>query len=406
MSTFYDRLETRSADERAADIAKTLPEQIARAKGLAGYAGTLSDIDPASVTSIENLASLPVLRKSEIGKSQAENPPLGGFITRPVSGFAHVFQSPGPIYEPGGNDHDWWRMGRALHAGGIGKGDIVQNCFSYHLTPAGSIFENGARAVGATVLPAGIGQTELQARAAHDVGTTAYAGTPDYLKVILDKAADMGLPLKITKAVVGGGALFPSLRQEYADRGISCLQGYATADLGNIAYESPAMEGMIIDEGVIVEIVRPGTGDPVAPGEVGEVVVTTLNPDYPLIRFATGDLSAIMAGQSRCGRTNARIKGWMGRADQTTKIKGMFVRPEQVAAFVAKHNEIAKARVIAGRDGEMDTMTVQIEAEGGNVDVYSSSVADALKLKGKIEIVAVGSLPNDGKVIDDQRVYD
>ena len=406
MSTFYDRLETRSADERAADIAKTLPEQIARAKGLAGYAGTLSDIDPASVTSIENLASLPVLRKSEIGKSQAENPPLGGFITRPVSGFAHVFQSPGPIYEPGGNDHDWWRMGRALHAGGIGKGDIVQNCFSYHLTPAGSIFENGARAVGATVLPAGIGQTELQARAAHDVGTTAYAGTPDYLKVILDKAADMGLPLKITKAVVGGGALFPSLRQEYADRGISCLQGYATADLGNIAYESPAMEGMIIDEGVIVEIVRPGTGDPVAPGEVGEVVVTTLNPDYPLIRFATGDLSAIMAGQSPCGRTNARIKGWMGRADQTTKIKGMFVRPEQVAAFVAKHNEIAKARVIAGRDGEMDTMTVQIEAEGGNVDVYSSSVADALKLKGKIEIVAVGSLPNDGKVIDDQRVYD
>ena len=406
MSTFYDRLETRSADERAADIAKTLPEQIARAKGLAGYAGTLSDIDPASVTSIENLASLPVLRKSEIGKSQAENPPLGGFITRPVSGFTHVFQSPGPIYEPGGNDHDWWRMGRALHAGGIGKGDIVQNCFSYHLTPAGSIFENGARAVGATVLPAGIGQTELQARAAHDVGTTAYAGTPDYLKVILDKAADMGLPLKITKAVVGGGALFPSLRQEYADRGISCLQGYATADLGNIAYESPAMEGMIIDEGVIVEIVRPGTGDPVAPGEVGEVVVTTLNPDYPLIRFATGDLSAIMAGQSPCGRTNARIKGWMGRADQTTKIKGMFVRPEQVAAFVAKHNEIAKARVIAGRDGEMDTMTVQIEAEGGNVDVYSSSVADALKLKGKIEIVAVGSLPNDGKVIDDQRVYD
>jgi len=406
MSTFYDRLETRSADERAADIAKTLPEQIARAKGLAGYAGTLSDIDPASVTSIENLASLPVLRKSEIGKSQAENPPLGGFITRPVSGFAHVFQSPGPIYEPGGNDHDWWRMGRALHAGGIGKGDIVQNCFSYHLTPAGSIFENGARAVGATVLPAGIGQTELQARAAHDVGTTAYAGTPDYLKVILDKAADMGLPLKITKAVVGGGALFPSLRQEYAERGISCLQGYSTADLGNIAYESPAMEGMIIDEGVIVEIVRPGTGDPVAPGEVGEVVVTTLNPDYPLIRFATGDLSAIMAGQSPCGRTNARIKGWMGRADQTTKIKGMFVRPEQVAAFVAKHDEIAKARVIAGRDGEMDTMTVQIEAEGGNVDVYSSSVADALKLKGKIEIVAVGSLPNDGKVIDDQRVYD
>lgn len=406
MSTFFDELETRSADARASDNAAQLPEQIARAKGISGYANSLANVDASAITSVEALASLPVLRKSEIGKSQAENAPLGGYITRPVSGFAHVFQSPGPIYEPGGIEHDWWRMGRALHAAGVGSGDIVQNCFSYHLTPAGSIFENGARAVGATVVPAGIGQTELQARAAHDIGTTAYAGTPDYLKVILDKAGEMGLPLKITKAVVGGGALFPSLRQEYADRGISCLQGYATADLGNIAYESPAMEGLIIDEGVIVEIVRPGTGQPVAPGEVGEVVVTTLNPDYPLIRFATGDLSAVMAGESPCGRTNMRIKGWMGRADQTTKIKGMFVRPEQVAALVAKHDEISKARVIAGRDGEMDTMTVQIEADGGQAEIYAGSIADVLKLKGKVEVVPVGSLPNDGKVIDDQRVYD
>jgi len=406
MSTFFDELETRSADARAADVASQLPEQIARAKGISGYGSSLANVDASAITSLAALASLPVLRKSEIGQSQAENAPLGGFVTRPVSGFAHIFQSPGPIYEPGGVEHDWWRMGRFLHAAGVGKGDIVQNCFGYHLTPAGMIFENGARTVGATVLPAGIGQTELQARAAHDIGTTAYAGTPDYLKVILDKAEEMGLPLKITKAVVGGGALFPSLRQEYADRGISCLQGYATADLGSIAYESPAMEGMIIDEGVIVEIVRPGTGDPVAPGEVGEVVVTSFNPDYPLIRFATGDLSAVLAGESPCGRTNMRIKGWMGRADQTTKIKGMFVRPEQVAALVAKHDEISKARVIAGRDGEMDTMTVQIEADGGQVDAFAGSIADVLKLKGKVEIVPIGSLPNDGKVIDDQRVYD
>lgn len=406
MSEYFDSLETRSADARAADVAKALPLQIARAQGISGYSESLAGIDASSIQSLADLASLPVLRKSEIGRSQAENAPLGGFVTRPVSGFAHIFQSPGPIYEPGGVDHDWWRVGRFLSAVGIGEGDIVQNCFAYHLTPAGSIFENGARAVGAAVLPAGVGQTELQVRAAHDVGTTAYAGTPDYLKVILDKADEMGLTLKITKAAVGGGALFPSLRQEYADRGILCLQNYATADLGNVAYESPAMEGMIVDEGVLVEIVRPGTGDPVAPGEVGEVVVTTLNPDYPLIRFATGDLSAVMPGESPCGRSNTRIKGWMGRADQTTKIKGMFVRPEQVATLVSKHSEIAKARVVATRDGEMDALTVQIESDSGNADQYASSVVDALKLKGKIEIVPVGSLPNDGKVIDDQRVYE
>lgn len=406
MSEYFDSLETRSADARAADVAKALPLQIARAQGISGYSESLAGIDASSIQSLADLASLPVLRKSEIGRSQAENAPLGGFVTRPVSGFAHIFQSPGPIYEPGGVDHDWWRVGRFLSAVGIGEGDIVQNCFAYHLTPAGSIFENGARAVGAAVLPAGVGQTELQVRAAHDVGTTAYAGTPDYLKVILDKADEMGLALKITKAAVGGGALFPSLRQEYADRGILCLQNYATADLGNVAYESPAMEGMIVDEGVLVEIVRPGTGDPVAPGEVGEVVVTTLNPDYPLIRFATGDLSAVMPGESPCGRSNTRIKGWMGRADQTTKIKGMFVRPEQVATLVSKHSEIAKARVVATRDGEMDALTVQIESDSGNADQYASSVVDALKLKGKIEIVPVGSLPNDGKVIDDQRVYE
>ncbi|WP_227285889.1 phenylacetate--CoA ligase family protein [Boseongicola sp. H5] len=396
---FFDRLETRSADERLADQLAAVQAQIERV--LSAPESCLPGIAP--IKDLDDLARLPVLRKSQLSDWQAAAPPFGGI---PVANVAHVFQSPGPIYEPGGISHDWWRMGRFLHAAGIGAGDVVQNCFGYHLTPAGMIFESGARAVGATVLPAGVGQTELQVRAARDVGSTAYAGTPDYLKVILDKAAEMGVTLCITKAAVGGGALFPSLRQDYADRGISCLQSYATADLGNIAYESPAIEGMIVDEGVIVEIVRPGTGDRVAEGEVGEVVVTTLNPDYPLIRFATGDLSAVMSGQSPCGRTNMRIKGWMGRADQTTKIKGMFVRPEQVADFVAKHPEIAKARVIATREGEMDAMTVQIEAEGGAADAYAGSIVDSLKLKARIELVAPGSLPNDGKVIDDQRVYD
>ncbi|NVO25795.1 phenylacetate--CoA ligase [Donghicola sp. C2-DW-16] len=402
--TYFDQLETRSADERLAAQMDGLRAQLRAVQGLRGYRDSLAFIDPSEIGDLSDLALLPVLRKSEIGEAQGRVSPLGGFTAKPASGFAHIFQSPGPIYEPGEVSHDWWRMGRFLHAAGIGQGDIVQNCFGYHLTPAGMIFENGARAVGAAVLPAGVGQTELQVRAAADVGTTAYAGTPDYLKVILDKAEEMGVALKIKKAAVGGGALFPSLRQEYADRGISCLQCYATADLGNIAYESPAMEGMIVDEGVIVEIVRPGTGIPVAEGEVGEVIVTTLNPDYPLIRFATGDLSAVMTGTSPCGRTNMRIKGWMGRADQTTKIKGMFVRPEQVAQLVAKHPEVTKARVIALREGEMDVMRVQIEG-GTDAATYEGSVAEVLKLKGIVECVPVGSLPNDGKVIDDQRNY-
>ncbi|SEQ75901.1 phenylacetate--CoA ligase family protein [Thalassovita taeanensis] len=406
MSQFFDDLETRSADERANALSTALPQQIARAQGLSGYGDSLAGVDAKAITTVAALAALPVLRKSDLSRAQAAAAPFGGLTTRTASGFSHIFQSPGPIYEPGMTTEDWWRAGRFLNACGIGKGDIVQNCFSYHLTPAGMIFESGARAVGAAVLPAGTGQTELQVRAAYDVGVTAYAGTPDYLKVILDKADEMGLRLGITKAAVGGGALFPSLRQEYADRGIACLQSYATADLGSIAYESEAMEGMIVDEDVIVEIVTPGTGDPVAPGQVGEVVVTTLNPDYPLIRFATGDLSAVLEGVSPCGRTNMRIKGWMGRADQTTKIKGMFVRPEQVATLVAKHPEIVKARVIASRQGEMDAMTVLIEATGGDADSFARSVVDVLKMKGKIEIVAPGTLPNDGKVIEDQRSYD
>ncbi len=398
MTKYFDTLETRSLDERHAQQSAALMEQLARATSADGNC-----LDTSGVSGIDDLAKLPVLRKSELVKWQAEKPPFGGINT---SNVAHIFQSPGPIYEPGGISHDWWRIGRFLHALGIGKGDIVQNCFGYHLTPAGSIFENGARAVGATVLPAGTGQTELQVRAAKDVGSTAYAGTPDYLKVILDKADEMGVQLGFTKAAVGGGALFPSLRQEYADRGILCLQNYATADLGNVAYESQAQEGMIVDEGIILEIVIPGTGIPVEPGEVGEVIVTSLNPDYPLIRFVTGDLSAVMSGTSPCGRTNMRIKGWMGRADQTTKIKGMFVRPEQVADLVASHDGIERARVVASRADEKDVLTVQIESAGTDASTFEQAVQATLKMKGKIELVALGALPRDGLVIEDQRSYD
>jgi len=390
MTTNFDDLETRSADARAA-------AQLGQLNALLPAHG----LDPLS--DLSDLATLPVLRKSDLGTRQKEHPPFGGL---PVSNVAHIFQSPGPIYEPGGVTRDWWRMGRFLHAAGIGTTDIVQNCFGYHLTPAGMIFESGARAVGAVVLPAGTGQTELQAQAAHDVGVTAYAGTPDYLKIILEKADEMGLPLGIVKAAVGGGALFPSLRQFYIDRGIACLQCYATADLGNIAYESDAMDGMIIDEGVIVEIVTPGTGDPVAEGDVGEVVVTSLNADYPLIRFATGDLSAMMSGTSPCGRTNKRIKGWMGRADQTTKIKGMFVRPEQVAALVARHDEIERARVVASREGETDVMTVRIETAADDAARFEPSIVETLKLRGTVELVPPGALPRDGLVIEDNRKYD
>jgi phenylacetate-CoA ligase len=406
MDRFYDDLETRSAEARAAALAEALPALIARTRDLPGYADSLGTVDPAAIASVEALARLPVLRKSELGRAQAAHPPFGGFVAGGAAAVHHVFQSPGPLYEPGMVGADWWRLGRFLHAAGIGPGDVVQNCFGYHLTPAGMMFESGARAVGAAVLPAGTGQTELQVRAAADIGCTVFAGTPDYLKVILDKAAETGETLRFRKAAVSGGALFPSLRAAYAEAGIACLQCYATADLGLIAYESPAMEGMIVDEGVIVEIVTPGTGDPVEPGEVGEVVVTTFNPDYPLVRFATGDLSAVLPGVSPCGRTNMRIKGWMGRADQTTKIKGMFVRPEQVAALVARHPEVSRARVTVTREGEQDAMTVRLEATGGDPAVFAASVAEVLKLRGTVEVVAPGSLPRDGKVIEDLRRYD
>ena len=403
---FFDDLETRSSDQRSTENAALLKDILNLAANLDGYKAAFASLDLSIFKSLEDLPSLPVLRKSELSEKQTRGNVLGGYSNKKFFEFAHVFQSPGPIYEPGGISHDWWRIGRFLHALDIGKGDIVHNCFSYHLTPAGMIFENGARAVGAAVVPAGVGQTELQVRAAVDIGSNVYTGTPDYLKIILDKADEIGETLSFNRAAVGGGALFPSLRQEYSDRGIVCRQNYATADLGNVAYESEALDGMIVDEGVVLEIVTPGTGNPVPVGEVGEVVVTSLNADYPLIRFATGDLSAFMPGMSSCGRTNVRIKGWMGRADQTTKIKGLFVRPEQVADLVSSHKDIQRARIVATREGEMDVMTVKIETENNDTDAFNSSIVSTLKLKGNVELVSPGSLPRDGVIIEDLRKYD
>ena len=402
----YDKLEIRSADERAADVARILPRIISCAKAKAPALDGLLPEDSGGIRTVEDLAQLPVLRKSELVRRQKEYPPFGGYSAVKPLDADYVFQSPGPIYEAGRIAHDWWRLGRFLFACEVGRSDIVQNCFSYHFTPGGIMFENGARAVGATVVPAGIGQSEVQARVASDVGATVYSGTPDFLKVILEKADELNLKLpRLRKAVVSGGALFPSLRQEYQDRGISCRQCYATAELGNIAYESIVGEPMIVDEGAIVEIVTPGTGNPVETGAIGEVVVTILSEENPIIRLATGDLSSFIPGSSRCGRTNARISGWKGRADQTAKIKGMFVRPEQVADIVSRHPEIHSARVVVVRENEMDSMIVKLETEAQSPHLYEKTVREVLKLSGKVEICGKGTLPKDGKVIDDQRDY-
>jgi phenylacetate-CoA ligase len=406
MAEFYDDLETRSDDQRAHDMARDLPRQIAHAqKNSTGFSVLLAGVDANKITQVADLANLPVLRKSDLSAAQKTNAPLGGFSALARKDIRQVFQSPGPIYEMGQKSHDWWRFGRFLHALGVGSDDVVQNTFSYHFTPAGMMFENAAEAVGATVFPAGPGQTELQARAAADLGVTCYAGTPDYLNTILQKGDALGLDLsKIRTAAVSGGPLFPQIRQGYIDRGIRCLQCYATADLGHIAYEAPALDGLIVDEGVIVEIVIPGTGKPVAAGEVGEVLVTTLNPDYPLIRFATGDLSAILPGVSPCGRTNMRIAGWKGRADQATKVKGMFVRPEQVAALLERHPEVHKARVEVNHDGQNDTLLVRLETENTETACYENSIREVLKLRADVVLCPKGDLPCDGLVIADGRV--
>lgn len=404
----FDELETRDPEVRESELFAALPGLIAHAKQQTPFfAKQLADVDADAITSRAALAQLPVTRKSELKAVQEAQPPFGGL----VAGDRHIgriFQSPGPIHEPQGVGANYWRAARALHAAGFRKGDVVHNSFSYHFTPGGWILDDGARALGCTVFPAGVGQTEQQAQAMAAMRSNAYCGTPSFLRIVLEKAKDLGLDTSaMTKGLVSGEALPPSLRSLIKDLGVTVYQAYATADLGVIAYESPAMEGLICDEGVIVEIVRPGTGDPVAEGEVGEVVVTSFTPEYPLIRFATGDMSAVLPGASPCGRTNMRIKGWMGRADQTTKIKGMFVHPEQVAAVAKRFPEIAKARLIADSADNVDKMLLKVEAPASlDVAALKQALQDVTKLKGEVEVVSVGSLPNDGKVIDDIRTYE
>ncbi len=407
---YFDQLETRESEARETALMAALSGQIAHAMAAApGYGAILDGVDPKTVDSRAALAGLPITRKSELKERQQAEPPFGGLAAAAPGALARIFTSPGPIYEPQVERSDFWRMARALHAAGFRAGELVHNSFAYHLTPGGWMLDDGARALGCSVFPAGIGNSEQQVEAIADLRPSAFTGTPDYLKVLLDKAAELDRDCSsITKALVSGGALFPSLRQEYAERGVAVLQCYATADVGLIAYESEAQEGMIVDEEVVLEIVRPGTGTPVPEGEVGEVVVTTLNPDYPLIRFATGDLSAVLPGTSPCGRTNLRLKGWMGRADQTTKVKGMFVHPSQVADVVGRHPEILRARLVVVREGESDHMTLRCEVADGDLglaEAVAGTVQELCKLKGGVEFVAPGQLPNDGKVIDDQREY-
>jgi phenylacetate-CoA ligase len=406
---YLDQLETRDPEQRELAQFNLLSDVIRKAiAGAPGWAEQLKGVDPAAVTSREALASLPVLRKSTLHTLQARRPPFGGFATTPVAEVARIFMSPGPIFEPEGRGADWWRAARALYAAGVRAGDLVHNTFAYHLTPGGWILDSGARALGCAVIAAGPGNTEQQIEAIQALRPNVYIGVPDYLKILLDKAREAGKDAtSFRKALVSGGALFPSLRAEYKQRGIATFQSYATADLGIIAYETPALDGMIVDEGVIVEIVRPGTGDPVPEGEVGEVVVTSFNRDYPMIRFATGDLSAVLPGVSPCGRTNMRIRGWLGRADQTTKVKGMFVHPEQVAEVAKRHAGVGRVRLVVGRTGEQDIMTLRAEApaDAGLRDKLAETLHAVTKLRGDVEIVAPGSLPNDGKVIADERVY-
>lgn len=411
----YDAQETRSAAERETALLRALPGQIAHAQANApGFGRILAGVDAAAVDSREALARLPVTRKSDLGELQKQHPPLGGLNATPVSKLSKVFISPGPIYEPEGTSPDWWRSARGLHAAGFRAGDLVINTFAYHFTPAGSMIESGALALGCTVVPTGIGQTEMQVAAIADLSISGYIGTPSFLKLIVDKADELKVDISCLKrAMVGAEYLPPALRAAMAARGIQVLQCYATADLGLIAYESTAPdgavnEGMIIEEGLLIEIVRPGTGDPVAPGEVGEVVVTTFNQDYPLVRFGTGDLSAILPGVSACGRTNVRIKGWMGRADQSTKVRAMFVTAKQVAEITRRHKEVVKARLVIEGEVGSDRMTLKCEVSGpaeGLEKAIVASIRDVTKLRGEVAFVAAGSLPNDGKVIDDLRKY-
>lgn len=405
MTQFFDALETDAPDTRAARLYGQLPGLITAAKAKApAFARALAGVEAGVVTDAAALARLPLIRKSDLIAAQAADLPFAGLVTRPAGQLKRIFASPGPIYDPEGERPDWWRFARALHAAGFRAGEIVHNCFAYHFTPAGSMIETGAHALGCAVFPGGVGNTELQVRAIADLKPAGYGGTPSFLKIILEKAAELGTPLpSLKKALVSGEALPPTLRGWFAERGVAVLQCYATADLGLIAYESAPDGGLILDEQVIVEIVRPGTGDPVPAGEVGEVVVTSFNADYPLIRFATGDLSAFLPGQSACGRTGLRLKGWLGRADQTAKIKGMFVHPAQVAEVLKRHG-LAKGRLTVEKDGDIDMAILTVETADPSLSGAVTETFQALcKLRASVLTVVPGSLPNDGKVIDDQR---
>ncbi|MSQ89432.1 MAG: phenylacetate--CoA ligase family protein [Betaproteobacteria bacterium] len=415
MTDHLDRLETRSPKQREAALLVALAKQIAHAKRRApGFARILADIAPAKIRTRKALATLPVTRKSDLAELQARERPLGGLNATPVAKLAKIFMSPGPIYEPEGRTRNWWRTARALYAGGFRAGDLVVNTFAYHYTPAGSMLETGALAIGCTVVPAGVGQTELQIAAIRDLKINAYIGTPSFLKLIVEKADEMKCDISsLSKAHVGAEYLPPALRQTMLERGIRLTQSYGSADLGSIAYESLAADGsanpgMILDEGLLLEIVRPGTGDPLSVGEVGEVVITSFNRDYPLIRFGTGDLSAVLPGTSPCGRTNTRIRGWLGRADQSTKVRAMFVTPKQVNEIVRRHPQILKARLVVEGETSNDRMTLKCETRArpaGLGEAIAVSIRELTKLRGEVVLVEPGALPNDGKVIEDLRKY-
>ncbi|BBF93703.1 phenylacetate--CoA ligase family protein [Blastochloris tepida] len=402
----FDALETRSPEAREADLAARLPAVIAKAMTAPGWARHLDGIDPHAVTSRAALAKLPVLYKSSLPERQAAEPPFGGLVAERLAAFGRLFASPGPIFEPEPAHADPWNVARSLYAAGFRPGDVVLNTFSYHLTPGGLMLDQAARALGCPVIPAGPGNTEQQLQVMAAFRPVAYCGTPDFLKILLDAAAAKGVAPSLTKAVVSGAAFPPSLQAEVAGRGIAAYQLYASADLGCIAYETPARAGMVVNEDVVLEIVRPGTGEPVADGEVGEVLVTSLDIHRPLIRFSLGDLSAILPGTSPCGRTNRRIKGWMGRAEQSTKVKGMFVTPAQIAEVARRHRDIGRLQLVVARAGEQDVMTLKAEAAAGDAalaEALGATLAAVTKLKGAVELVAPGTLANDGKVILDTR---
>jgi phenylacetate-CoA ligase len=410
---YYDQLEIRNHEQREREQFAALGQQIANAQENAPYfARLLAGVNPADIKDRAGLAQLPVTRKSDFTELQHAHPPFAQMVTQPLGGLSHVFMSPGPIFDPEGGRADYWRLARAMYAAGFRKGELVYNTFSYHFTPAGFMADLGARAIGCAVFPGGIGQTEMQVAAIAALRPQCYVGTPSFLKIILKKADELKADVSsIQNALVSAEALPRSLRASLGERGVKTLQCYAIGDLGLVAYESPAQEGMIVDEGVIVEIVRPGTGEPVAAGEVGEVVVTTLTPEYPLIRFATGDLSATLPGASPCGRTNLRIKGWLGRADQTAKVKGMFVKPSQMAEVAARHPEIRKYRLVIDHDErKTDRMTLNCEIDGLGADGLAVKIAATIRevcnLRGEVAVRPPGSLPNDGKVIEDLRKYE